>query len=60
MDDRLLNAYDLFLQTGKVEDYLQYVQVQQLQKGYNPLSPQPKGGQSAYRNRWDRPAGTGG
>ena len=61
MDERLLNdAYGRFLQTGKVADYLRYVQARRQPETSRAVSPEPVGGQSAHHNRRDRSAGAGG
>ena len=52
-----MGAYNTFLQTGKIEDYLKYVGVKQQLQAQADVSPM--GGSSAYHDRGDRTAGAG-
>lgn len=49
-----MEAYNAFLQTGRVEDYLKYVEAKQ-QAGAAAAT----GDDSAYYNRWNCSAGAG-
>ncbi len=55
-------AYDAFLHTGRVADYLNYLGVKQQGKGRPVLDTIQiaAGEDSAYHDRWDRTAGADG
>lgn len=51
-------AYDAFLQSGKIEDYMRYVGVKRQTQATAAQSAAAAGENGAYHNRGDRPAGT--
>lgn len=55
-------AYDAFLYTGRVADYLNYLDIKQQGQGRPVLGDvrTATGENSAYHDRWDRTAGAGG
>lgn len=52
-----LQAYNAFLQTGRVEDYLKYVDQMRNNASNHGIGA---GDGSAFYNGWDRPTGTDG
>ena len=51
-------AFNTFLQSGKIEDYMRYVGVKRQAQATAAKKAAAAGENGAYHNRGDRPAGT--
>ena len=60
MEQNAQNAYEQFLQTGKVSDYLRYTEILHSGASGVPVPPHPTGEHSAYYDRRDRSVGARG